>query len=392
MIQREAVVHSSVLAARYGESDPRACELTKNLIERGLLTEVEASAVLERYISYGVPLDQAVVEESGTSEAEVTGALAEALGIGTLNLDLQGTSGGATNGTGCSTGQRVLSCPVDVHAARLISLETASRLAALPIACADGELAVAFADPLFEPAAEELEDLLGLRVRPYLAPRSAVEDAIRQVMSAQTELVVTGLRDEHQVDLLQRSILALPEVTRLESSYSRNGTLHMEVSHQPRADLATRIQQLPAFKLRLVSQHPGPIRFELLNEPGVYELRVDVFFEARHFVTLEGESGPIHPHSYRMQLRCRSNQLKQEGHVVGFRELRQSAEEVVGAYNNRLLNNLAQFEKMQPTTENLAVVLYRELRQALADFSVELSSITLWESPTEAVTYTEAAL
>ncbi|RME45564.1 MAG: hypothetical protein D6791_10405, partial [Chloroflexi bacterium] len=324
---------------------------------------------------------------------EVTGALAEALGIDALNLDLQGTMGSATNGTGRAAGQRILSCPVDVHAAHLISLETASRLAALPIACADGEVAVAFADPLFEPAAEELEDLLGLRVRPYLAPRSAVEDAIQQVMSAQTELVVTGLRDEHQVDLLQRSILALPEVIRLESSYSRNGTLHMEVSHQPRADLATRVQQLPAFKLRLVSQHPGLVRFELLSEPGVYELRVDVFFEARHFVTLEGESGPIHPHSYRMQLRCRSTQLKQEGHVVvGFRELRQSAEEVVGAYNNRLLNNLPQFETMQPTTENLAVVLYRELRQALADFSVELSSITLWESPTEAVTYTEAAL
>lgn len=119
-----------------------------------------------------------------------------------------------------------------------------------------------------------------------------------------------------------------------------------------------------------------------------YEIVVDTFFNARHAVVIAGRQGPIHAHSYRLQVRCRSWALETEDQVVvGYQPLRERMKQVVQAYNNRLLNDLPPFQRLQPTTENLAAVLFQQLQQMLGALPVELVSITVWESPTEAITY-----
>lgn len=103
---------------------------------------------------------------------------------------------------------------------------------------------------------------------------------------------------------------------------------------------------------------------------------------------MEGRIGPAHDHSYRLQVRCRSRTLEQDDHIViGYQVLRDPMKQVLQAYNNHLLNDLPPFRRLQPTTENLAAVLFQQLQRMLTDVPIELISVTLWESPTEAVTY-----
>lgn len=119
-----------------------------------------------------------------------------------------------------------------------------------------------------------------------------------------------------------------------------------------------------------------------------YEMVMDLFFNARHFVTIDGETGPEHPHSYRVQVRCRSRALHPQNHVlVGYQELRERVKQVIKAYNGTVLNELPVFRYLQPTTENLAGVLYQQLVVTLKGMPVELVSVTVWESPTEGIVF-----
>jgi 6-pyruvoyl-tetrahydropterin synthase len=78
--------------------------------------------------------------------------------------------------------------------------------------------------------------------------------------------------------------------------------------------------------------------------------------------------------------------------VVPFHEVRQAATSVVQAYNHQLLNDLLPFRTLQPTTENLVAVLCQQLERSLAHLPVELRGITLWESPTKAISYDKSRL
>ncbi len=119
-----------------------------------------------------------------------------------------------------------------------------------------------------------------------------------------------------------------------------------------------------------------------------YEMILDLFFNARHFVMMDGQQGPEHPHSYRVQVRCQSRTLHPKNHVlVGYHELRERVKQVIKAYNGTLLNELPVFRHLQPTTENLAGVLYQQLNVVLKDMPIELVSVTVWESPTEGIVF-----
>jgi 6-pyruvoyltetrahydropterin/6-carboxytetrahydropterin synthase len=131
----------------------------------------------------------------------------------------------------------------------------------------------------------------------------------------------------------------------------------------------------------------------VLSPPdGAYVLALDTVFQARHAVTLGGASGPVHEHTYRVQVRCGRRELSPVDHViVRIDTVRQIVHQVVLAYDSRLLNELPPFVRLQPTTEVFAGVLYQQLRRALAHAGVTLVELTLWESPTIAVTRSMAA-
>jgi len=142
--------------------------------------------------------------------------------------------------------------------------------------------------------------------------------------------------------------------------------------------------------------HEGATGFWEIDEEAIlcppaslrYEIALDTFFNARHYVTIAGNAGNLHTHSYRLHVRYRTNALVPEDHVVvGYQVLRERTEGVVKAYNNRLLNDLPPFQRLQPTTENLTAVLFQQLQRALADLPVEIVNVTVWESPTAAITY-----
>ncbi|GAB4404494.1 MAG: hypothetical protein OHK0052_27000 [Anaerolineales bacterium] len=122
----------------------------------------------------------------------------------------------------------------------------------------------------------------------------------------------------------------------------------------------------------------------------VYEMRIDVFFNARHAVVTQGRRGPVHAHAYRLEVVFRTHQLSAgESLMVGYADLRRQVVRVAQAYNNHLLNDLPPFQnsRLQPSTEALAGIMYQQVERLVKNLPVTLMQVIVRESPTESVAY-----
>jgi 6-pyruvoyltetrahydropterin/6-carboxytetrahydropterin synthase len=61
---------------------------------------------------------------------------------------------------------------------------------------------------------------------------------------------------------------------------------------------------------------------------------------------------------------------------------------VVDQLDHRFLNDLDPFKKINPTAENIAQYIYKELSEVMNDKQIEVKSIKLWETEKSAVTFT----
>ncbi len=126
---------------------------------------------------------------------------------------------------------------------------------------------------------------------------------------------------------------------------------------------------------------PAPAR----DTAASYEIGVDTFLNGRHYLA----SGPdeTHPHSWRIQARLRGNPGDEEGGLIGFEDVRSIVEDHITPYKDKLLNRVAPFDTVIPTTENMAAVFYERVAADLATKGVKLDSLCLWETPTSYVVY-----
>ncbi len=121
-----------------------------------------------------------------------------------------------------------------------------------------------------------------------------------------------------------------------------------------------------------------------------FELTVDSFFKARHFIPTTDEPSAPHMHSYRVEAGFLVSKEDNEGFAVGFAKIRDLIDEIAAGYNERLLNATAPFDEMPPTTENLAYIFFTQTNARISSFEMEavrLKSIRIWESPTSSATY-----
>lgn len=129
-----------------------------------------------------------------------------------------------------------------------------------------------------------------------------------------------------------------------------------------------------------------------LKTAPVFELGADAFFGARHFVTMNGVQGPPHHHSFRVEVLMETSEQDNDGVVIGFGEARRLIENIVSGYNETLLNTVEPFTTLQPTSENIAKVIFDRLKGQLGDDQIRLKQVRVWESPTNSASYSDAAL
>ncbi len=119
------------------------------------------------------------------------------------------------------------------------------------------------------------------------------------------------------------------------------------------------------------------------------KVQVDAFFNARHEVALDGASSPVHSHSWRVQCEIKGDFDEATGVLVPFAAVKRILQTAVEGYNDTLLNEVQPFDRVQPTSENIAATLYRKLARAVQPMPARLVALSVWESPTSCITYSE---
>jgi 6-pyruvoyltetrahydropterin/6-carboxytetrahydropterin synthase len=72
---------------------------------------------------------------------------------------------------------------------------------------------------------------------------------------------------------------------------------------------------------------------------------------------------------------------------MDFVEVRKSIKELVERLDHRFLNDLAPFDKLNPSAENIAKYFCDELEPQIRNRGLQVSAITVWETDTTSATY-----
>jgi 6-pyruvoyltetrahydropterin/6-carboxytetrahydropterin synthase len=123
---------------------------------------------------------------------------------------------------------------------------------------------------------------------------------------------------------------------------------------------------------------------------GVFEVYVKTHFSAAH--RLEGYSGDCartHGHNWVVEAYVKCRELDQIGIGIDFRDIKQAVKEVLHHLDHFDLNELEVFQKVNPTSENVARHIYQELSKKLNTDSAKVSKIKVCETPGAGAYYWE---
>lgn len=116
----------------------------------------------------------------------------------------------------------------------------------------------------------------------------------------------------------------------------------------------------------------------------MYSLRVEgVFSSAHNLRGYKGKCEELHGHNWRVQINIKSDRLDEIGMVLDFKLLKNKLSACLEQMDHKYLNKLPYFKKVNPTSENIAVYIYKKLIVQIP----LLKSVTVWENNTSCATY-----
>jgi len=119
----------------------------------------------------------------------------------------------------------------------------------------------------------------------------------------------------------------------------------------------------------------------------MYILSVEREFDAAHYLRgYQGRCERLHGHRYRVMAHITVEKLDKTGMAFDFTMLKKILQEALEKYDHRCLNKMAPFKKINPSAENIAATVYKELRRRLPK-GVMLESVDVWESPEACATF-----
>ena len=86
-------------------------------------------------------------------------------------------------------------------------------------------------------------------------------------------------------------------------------------------------------------------------------------------------------------MKAKSSGVDDIGIAYDFTELKQHLGDILARFDHICLNDMPPFDKINPSSENIASTIYNELTPKLASAPGSLSCVEVWESPQSWVTY-----
>jgi 6-pyruvoyltetrahydropterin/6-carboxytetrahydropterin synthase len=119
----------------------------------------------------------------------------------------------------------------------------------------------------------------------------------------------------------------------------------------------------------------------------MFEISVEKTIACAHrLFDYDGPCEALHGHNYTIVVSYEGEQLDRFGMLVDFTDVKKAFKAVLSELDHKYLNELALFEGLSPSAENIAFVVYRELSKKQFERG-RLSEVKVWETPTQVATY-----
>ena len=121
-----------------------------------------------------------------------------------------------------------------------------------------------------------------------------------------------------------------------------------------------------------------------------YLLKVVTEFASAHTLhEYPGACSRMHGHNWKVELEAEATSLDEVGMGIDFKKMKAAANEVGDRLDHRYLNDLEPFTEINPTAENIAAYMYREISGLLNSDTIRVKAVTLWETDRACVRYSE---
>jgi 6-pyruvoyltetrahydropterin/6-carboxytetrahydropterin synthase len=130
----------------------------------------------------------------------------------------------------------------------------------------------------------------------------------------------------------------------------------------------------------------------------MYEISVEKHFDAAHYLRgYKGKCENIHGHRYTIVVKVSAEKLNDIGLAYDFTDLKAHLNKILERFDHTCLNDVKPFDKINPSAENIAAEIYKELKKKLAQDParpelaerVKLTSVAAFETPHQGVEYRE---
>ena len=120
----------------------------------------------------------------------------------------------------------------------------------------------------------------------------------------------------------------------------------------------------------------------------MYELDITREFSAAHMLKgYDGLCSNLHGHNWTVQVFIQAVKLDDIGIAADFTVIKRVLTDILSQFDHKYLNELPEFKDINPTSENIARILYEKLAPAVAKPGIKLDRVRVCESPTSGATY-----
>jgi 6-pyruvoyltetrahydropterin/6-carboxytetrahydropterin synthase len=120
----------------------------------------------------------------------------------------------------------------------------------------------------------------------------------------------------------------------------------------------------------------------------MYFVTIEKDFDAAHCLRgYQGKCEAMHGHRFVVRVTIKASTLNNIGLAFDFTVLKEYLGDILSQFDHTNLNEVEPFKEMNPSSENLALIIHDQMRNKLTKAQVTLDSVEVWESPTSHVTY-----
>jgi 6-pyruvoyltetrahydropterin/6-carboxytetrahydropterin synthase len=123
----------------------------------------------------------------------------------------------------------------------------------------------------------------------------------------------------------------------------------------------------------------------------MYEVKILSHFAAAHQLRgFRGACEQLHGHNWKVEVSLAGERLGEDGMLIDFQVVKDATKRALEKVDHRFLNELGPFQKVNPSSENIARFLFDTLSGALNRPGLRVTRVVAWESDSACAVYTES--